>query len=203
MASQERIEHLRRVAAHILSPSQSQRSELTAPSHFRSTAASDLACILEFNPAVVSWSSTPPALNMRAVQHIADFEMLDDAGTKWMLDAPDRAPRISIERLSECARRQGYKYRLVHASEIYDGYRLQNILDLMRYRGHSVPLGDRMRILGALSENGPLTFADCLRVIRETQPVAAMASLILQGILNVEMDDALLGPETMVRRIGD
>ncbi|WP_201271923.1 hypothetical protein [Sinorhizobium meliloti] len=46
-----------------------------------------------------------------------------------------------------------------------------------------------------------MPFADCLRVLRETQPVAALASLILQGLVEVELDDALIGPETMVRRI--
>lgn len=43
---------------------------------------------------------------------------------------------------------------------------------------------------------------DCLRAFRETQPVAALASMILQGLVEVELDGELIGPETMVRRIG-
>ena len=40
-----------------------------------------------------------------------------------------------------------------------------------------------------------------LGAIRETQPVAALASLILQGFVEVELDEEIIGPETLVRRI--
>ncbi len=76
------------------------------------------------------------------------------------------------------------------SSEIYDGYRLQNAKDLLRYVNYSVPLGDRMRVLAILEEQGPLPFGDCLRIIRETQPVAALASMILRGFVEVELDEA-------------
>jgi hypothetical protein len=85
--------------------------------------------------------------------------------------------------------------------EIYDGFRLRNARDLLRYTGHNVPLGDRVRVLAALDENGSLALSELLGAIRETQPVAALASMILRGFLEIELDDALIGPETQVRRI--
>ncbi|MBD9508003.1 hypothetical protein IB277_14430 [Ensifer sp. ENS07] len=126
--------------------------------------------------------------------------MQDTQGVWWLLDAPDRKV-VSPEELADAAEAQSHRYRQVSSSEVYDGFRLRNAKDLLRYAGHSVPLGDRMRLLSVLDEQGPLSFADCLRAVRETQPVAALASLILQGFLEVELDDAIIGPETMVRRI--
>ncbi|MBO0132287.1 hypothetical protein [Agrobacterium burrii] len=118
-----------------------------------------------------------------------------------MLDAFDRKLPADAEVVAAAAAQQSGRYRIVDRSEIYDGFRLRNASDLLRYAGHNVPLGDRVRLLAILDENGSLSFADCLQVLRETQPVAALASLILQGLVEVDLDESLIGPETMVRRI--
>ncbi|WP_244575405.1 hypothetical protein [Rhizobium sp. 11515TR] len=202
MASQDHIGNTRRLTASSLKVPNLHPSLKSPPvSNFRSKAARDLACILDLNAAVISWNSAPPPLHLAAPKYASDFEMVDSTGVRWMLDAPDRKPVLCSEVLCEAASMLGYRYRQVDSSEIYDGYRLKNARDLLRYSGHNVPLGDRVRLLGALDEEGLLSFADCMRVIRETQPVAALASLILQGLLEIELDDALIGPETMVRRI--
>ncbi|MDK1386572.1 hypothetical protein QN224_14270 [Sinorhizobium sp. 8-89] len=127
--------------------------------------------------------------------------MQDTDGHWWMLDAFDRKLPTEAAAIAEAATQLSHRYRVVDRSEIYDGFRLRNAADLLRYAGHNVPLGDRVRLLAVLDEHGSLSFADCLRVLRETQPIAALASLILQGLVEVELDDALIGPETMVRRI--
>jgi hypothetical protein len=127
--------------------------------------------------------------------------MLDIEGNSWLLDAPDRATKVDQTEVQLVATRLDHRYRLVSHSEVYAGYRLQNARDLLRYHGHRVPLGDRVRLLACLDEHGSLTFSECLQVIRETQPVAALASLILQRLLFIELDSALIGPETVVRRI--
>jgi hypothetical protein len=127
--------------------------------------------------------------------------MQDTEGGWWMLDAFDRRLPFDADVISDAAAATAHRYRIVDRSEIYDGFRLRNASDLLRYAGHNVPLGDRVRLLSVLDENGPLSFADCLRILRETQPVAGLASLILQGFVEVELDEALIGPETMVRRI--
>ena len=58
-----------------------------------------------------------------------------------------------------------------------------------------------MRVLAALDECGSLTLAECLSALQETSPVAGIASLILSGVIEADLDGALLGPETTVRRI--
>lgn len=81
-----------------------------------------------------------------------------------------------------------------------DPVRLQNAVDLMRYVGCEVPLGDRVRILAALDEAGTLTLAETLSVMRESRPMHSVASLILSGVLEVDLSEALLGPDSVVRR---
>lgn len=168
---------------------------------FRSKVVRDLAAILDLNRDVLAWSCSPPPLTVGGKNHVPDLHMQDIDGGWWMLDAFDRKLPMEAMVIAQAATQVAQRYRVVDRSEIYDGFRLRNAVDLLRYAGHTVPLGDRVRLLAALDENGSLPFADCLRVLRETQPVAALASLILQGLVEVELDDALIGPETMVRRI--
>ncbi|ASY56600.1 hypothetical protein SS05631_c16670 [Sinorhizobium sp. CCBAU 05631] len=78
--------------------------------------------------------------------------------------------------------------------------RLQNARDLLRYAGWDTPLGDRIRILATLDEMGTLTLAECLSAVREGRPMQTVASMILSGVLEVDLDNALLGPDTVVRR---
>lgn len=202
MASQDRIQQTLHEANEASQFSDNRRC-FKGPARplFRSKTVRDLACILDLNPGVRAWSCTPPALVTRRGEYVPDLRMEDTDGGWWMLDAPDRKVPLELEIIVDAAEAQSYRYRVVDRSEIYDGFRLQNAKDLLRYGGYNVPLGDRVRLLSVLDEHGPLSFADCLRAVRETQPVPALASLILQGLIEAELDEALIGPETMVRRI--
>lgn len=42
-----------------------------------------------------------------------------------------------------------------------------------------VPLGDRVRLLAALDEDGSIPVAECLGAFRETRSMAGLSSLIL------------------------
>ncbi|MBY5441782.1 hypothetical protein [Rhizobium leguminosarum] len=168
---------------------------------FRSDTARDVASILEVNPDVAWWNTSAPQIETTHGDHLPDFEMSDVGGVRWLLDAPDRKSPIDGELLVGETRLRGFRYRVLSRDEIYDGFRLRNARDLLRYTGHNVPLGDRVRVLAALDENGSLALSELLGAVRETQPVAALASMILRGFVEVELDDALIGPETQVRRI--
>jgi len=163
---------------------------------FRTQAARDLACLLDVDQTVSSWQCQPFSREGHAELGTPDFLVIYTDGNGRFLDAPDRKP-------SETAFRERLKdeYRQLSHEEIYDGYRLQNARDLLRYGRWRASLGDRVRLLAALDENGSLTIAECLGAIQETKPVAGIASLILNGFIAVDLDDALLGPETAVRRI--
>lgn len=201
MASLEHHQMLRSVGEASL-PSRFRRP-VKGPERptFRSKVVRDLACILDLNPGVLLWTCNPPPLEVGGRAYVPDIRMQDKDGGWWMLDAFDRRLPVDAGVIADAASTTAHRYRIVDRSDIYDGFRLRNATDLLRYAGHNVPLGDRVRLLSALDENGPLCFADCLRVLRETQPVAGLASLILQGLVEVELDEALIAPETMVRRI--
>ncbi|PDT50147.1 hypothetical protein CO661_00315 [Sinorhizobium fredii] len=168
---------------------------------YRSQTARDVGCLLDVNPSVVSWRCQPVALRVGNYSHIADFLMSDDNGLSWLLDAPDRLGQAHQEAVTKSASDKGLKYRLLSRDEVYSGFRLRNAKDLLRYGGQHVSLGDRIRLLAALDEHGPLPFGECLKTILETKPVAGVAALILGGFIEVDLDEGPIGPETMVRRI--
>ncbi|WP_209439294.1 hypothetical protein [Sinorhizobium arboris] len=103
--------------------------------------------------------------------------------------------------LSSAIESMGYRYRPVAMVDFADSFRLRNAKDLLRYGFYRAPLGDRIRLLAGLEEMGSLTIAECLSAIREGRPMPTLASLILQGFLEINLDDALISPETVVRRI--
>lgn len=61
-------------------------------------------------------------------------------------------------------------------------------------------VGDRVRLLAGLDENGSLTVAECFGAFLETQPMAGLASLFLHRVVHIDLDHGLIGPETVVRR---
>jgi hypothetical protein len=171
------------------------------PKLFRSQIARDLACLLDVNPAVVSWICLPRALDVADTQHVPDFEASNVGGGRWYLDAPDRTAEVDANALASAATRDGFRYRLVESEELYTGPRLRNAKDLLRYADHNTPLGDRIRLLAVLDEEGALTMAEALQVFQETKGVAGLASMILRQMVEVDLDEELLGPRTVVRRI--
>lgn len=169
---------------------------------FRRQQVRDYACMLDLDPDVISWRCLPQAI-------------LNDSGARkprwWHVDlaveTETQALLVEVWQtsiraptwLSNVAERMGYRYHPVSMLDI-DQTRLRNSKDLMRYLGSEAPLGDRIRILGALDEMGSLTLAECLSAVRESRPMHTVAALILAGMLEVDLSDALLGPDTAVRR---
>lgn len=168
---------------------------------FRSQLARDYACLLDFDPEVESWSCLCVEVVRSDMTHVPDFAV-QRRGLRQLVDVvsqtadlPPWAPAAAID--------AGYRYLSVTAAEVPTNFRLQNARDLLRYAKWICPLGDRIRILAALDEHGSLTLAECLSAFQETRPIAGLASLILHRHLEIELDDALIGPETQVRRFVD
>ena len=168
---------------------------------FRSQAARDVGCILDMNPSVTAWRCMPSPFGAGGIAYVPDFQVFDEDGATLYLDAPDRAVSVDVTVIASEAKRIDARYQLLERAEIYDGFRLRNAKDLLRYAGTVTPLGDRLRLLAALDEHGSLPLAECLKTFQETKPVAGIASLILHGYVEVDLDEAPLGPETAVRRI--
>lgn len=166
---------------------------------FRSQQARDFACLLDLDPEVARWSTAPPLLRNGDDEYKLDFVVLTENGS-FLIDVGQDEPSPPVW-LSAVIESMGHRYRPVAMIDFADSFRLQNARDLLRYGFYRPPLGDRIRLLAGLEEMGSLTIAECLSAIQEGRPMPTLASLILQGFLEIDLDDALISPETQVRRI--
>ncbi|MCM2441064.1 hypothetical protein HGO34_15190 [Agrobacterium vitis] len=166
---------------------------------FRSQQARDFACLLDLDPDVARWSTAPPLLRNGDDEYKVDFVVLTEGGS-FLIDVGQEEPMPPIW-LSAEIESIGHRYRSVAMIDFADSFRLRNAKDLLRYGFYRPPLGDRIRLLAGLEEMGSLTIAECLSAIQEGRPMPTLASLILQGFLEVDLDDDLLSPESQVRRI--
>lgn len=169
---------------------------------FRSRAARDYACLLDLEADVVSWRCViEPIIGgvepEDSHQHNVDFEVCLDNG-KVLVDVG--AVRETPAWIHDAARRLGCRYQFVATSDFASLPRLQNARDLLRYAGWEAALGDRIRIQMALEEYGSLTLAESLSAIRDGKPMQSIAAMILKGFIIVDLDEAPLGPDTIVRR---
>ncbi len=171
------------------------------PVMFRSQAARDAACLLDVNPSIIFWRCMPVSLDCGRAVHVPDFGVVNNDGGRMLIDAPDRVLPIDADGIAAAAERAGLRYRRLLVDEVYEGARLHNTKDLLRYGGTVLALGDRLRLLAVLEEHGNLTVTQCLTIFAETKPVAGLAQMILRGFVEVDLDTELLGPETLVRRI--
>ncbi|MQW47447.1 hypothetical protein GHK68_35900 [Sinorhizobium meliloti] len=166
---------------------------------FRSQQARDFACLLDLDPDVARWSTAPPLLQNGDDEYKVDFIVLTEGGS-FLIDVGQEEPLPPIW-LSAEIESKGHRYRSVAMVDFAESFRLRNAKDLLRYGFYRPPLGDRIRLLAGLEEMGSLTIAECLSAIQEGRPMPTLASLILQGFLEVDLDDDLLSPESQVRRI--
>lgn len=166
---------------------------------FRSQQARDFACLLDLDPDVARWSTAPPLLRNGDDEYQLDFVVLTENGS-FLIDVGQEEPMPPIW-LSAEIKSIGHRYRSVAMIDFAESVRLRNAKDLLRYGFYRPPLGDRIRLLAGLEEMGSLTIAECLSAIQEGRPMPTLASLILQGFLEVDLDADLLSPESQVRRI--
>jgi hypothetical protein len=164
---------------------------------FRSQAARDMACLLDVDPEVESWECQPLELKVRDRIHIPDLLVTYSTTRRCLLDACETGGDVAI---SEAAASIGHSHRFITREEREGGWRLRNAQDLLRYGNYRCPLGDRIRVIAALDEVGSFSVAEGLGLFREIMPMAGLASLVLQRILTVDLDEELINPDTVVRR---
>jgi hypothetical protein len=154
------------------------------------------------DPDVVLWTCVGVELSYGSESYLTDFVVTGIDSRTFVVDVAYDLPRPP-EWIVLAAERAGHGYRPVAMADFTGSNRLLNAKDLLRYGFYRCPLGDRVRILAALDEMGSLTVTEALSAFREGRPMACLAALILQGFLEIELDEALIGPDTVVRRIRD
>jgi hypothetical protein len=162
---------------------------------FRTQLARDLACLLDVDDDVATWSCLPAVLVRNGESHVPDFLVRRGAGHE-LVDAGN-GPGYGW--LSQEAEERGCAYVVVASAHVREGFRLANARDLLRYARWECPLGDRIRLLAGLEENGTLTVAECLGAFRETRPIAGLAALALRRFVSIDIEIAPIGPSTSVR----
>lgn len=163
---------------------------------FRTQLARDLGCLLDVDDSVLSWSCLSLELTTATGSHVPDFTVVYEDGQKILADA---AVADGNPAAAEAAERAGAAYRTFRRRDI-EGIRLENARDLLRYARYRTPLNDRLRILTALGELGSIPIAECLHLFREAPPMTGLAWLILHRFISVDLDEAMIGPDTIVRR---
>ncbi len=169
------------------------------PVLFRDQLARDIACLLDVDDNVISWSCRSLSLSKDGQTYKPDF-MVEKTDVRIAVDGvrEDRAPDWAQEKSIDA----GFPYEVIEPSAL-PRIRLKNAKDLLRYARYEAPLSDRVRLLATLEEYSSLTLAEALIVFREIKPVAGLASMVLQRFVTMDLDDRLIGPETIVRRKRD
>jgi hypothetical protein len=162
---------------------------------FRHQWARDVACLLDVDDDVVSWSCQPTFRRADDSAYRPDLLVCRHDGS-YIVDAGPTD--ISQYDADAIARMNGLKYERIE--RVQDQVmRIKNAKDLLRYARFEVALADRIRILAILEETGSLSVSECLTVFKETKPIAALASLTLHRFIMMDLDE-IITPETKVRR---
>ncbi|PVE24015.1 hypothetical protein DC522_13000 [Microvirga sp. KLBC 81] len=171
---------------------------------FRHRAARDFGCLLDLDPSVISWTCLPMILHHAQGVHVPDFAVTRTSGTTLIDVLPPNREPCPPPLLAEAALAAGHRYETVTEADIPEGFRLDNARDLLRYANHHVSLGDRVRLLTLLDERGPMPLAACMQVIRDGRdPIGTIAAMALRRFVEIDLDEARIGPETRVSRLHD
>ncbi|QAS80846.1 hypothetical protein CO657_22635 (plasmid) [Rhizobium acidisoli] len=158
--------------------------------------ARDVACLLEFEEAVSSWNCRSLQLRNGFDTYSPDF-VAERPSDILVIDAVGQ--RRPPPWVAEAIVREGFTYRTMSRGDI-DPIRLKNCKDLLQCSGGEVSLGDRVRLLSVLNEHSSLTLAESLTVFQETTPIRGLANMVAARLIEIDLDTALIGPETVVRR---
>ncbi|TAH66378.1 MAG: hypothetical protein EWM45_11535 [Rhodopseudomonas palustris] len=168
---------------------------------FRTQLARDVGCLLDLDPTVISWTCLPLVLSRRNRHHVPDFSVTRPEGASLVDAKPTFGKRTALEWVGEAAQSLGYQYETRQEAELRGSVRLENARDLLQYAAYRPSLGDRVRILTVLEECGSLPLSSCLQAVRSGHDaIAVIASLALQRFIEIELDEARIGPDTIVSR---
>jgi hypothetical protein len=150
----------------------------------------DVARLLDIDPAVDHWQCQVPLVG---IEGVADFVTDGPGGQEHLL--LDSGDRVLPDRQSLPS-----GTRIVAAGDV-DPVRLENAKLILPFARWRVSLDDRVRLLALLDEEGTVTLADCLGIMRNTsRPVAAVASLALAHIIDMDLDEPIGARTRVIRR---
>jgi hypothetical protein len=168
---------------------------------FRTRAARDAACLFDLDSSVIAWICLPELIVRNRQHHVPDFAVERASGLTLVDVIPAIGP-LPPKWTAAAVEARGCRYETILESCFKDDFRLDNARDLLRYVSYDVSLGDRVRLLAFLDEHGPAPLATCMSVLGNMRdPVGAIASLALRLFVEIELDQAPLGPDSIVSRL--
>lgn len=163
---------------------------------FTSQTTRDIACLVDVDPEVVSWTTGDGPVIAGAHRIPFDLRVVYPSRIELLMVADEAAP-LGNDAVA-AAHLAGYRLKALGPDDIA-GDRLENARELLRYANWTVSLSDRVRLLAALEQEGSLPLADCLSVIHSGRdPIAAIAALCLRRFVEIDLDSARIGPQTRV-----
>lgn len=168
---------------------------------FRTKAARDAACLFDLDASIVGWSCLPDVIVRNRQHHVPDFAVERASGLAFVDVIPAVGPPPP-KWTAMAAEAMGYRYETIAEASFNDDFRLRNARDLLRYAAYDVALGDRVKLLAFLDEHGPAPLATCMSVLQNLRdPVGSIAYLALRMFVEIELDHAPLGPDSIVSRL--
>lgn len=164
---------------------------------FRNQHARDVATLLDVGEDVVSWSCQPQPIIVGSKMLLLDFVVTYSGASSFVVAA--QKPLVPDPALTSEAGKLGCTLSVVAPSDL-PGVRLQNARDLMSNASFGVSLDERMRLLCFLDDCGSASLLECMSALRSSAPMAVVSSLFLQRFIDLDIDTALLAPDTIVRR---
>jgi len=167
---------------------------------FKSQDACDYACLLDIDPSVTAWECLPLVLRDGSLRHVPDFLVRRSVAVD-AIDVQTTTSTCASSWIDRAAQAKGIRYQVVCAAEFQNTARLRNAQDLLRYVGTPVSLGDRVRVLTALEEVRSLPISAAITCIRDgREPIAVIAAMILQRLIEIDLDEGLIGPDSRITR---
>lgn len=163
------------------------------PALFRSQKARNLACYFDLSPDVLIWSCMPILFGSTQTFHIPDFAV-QRADGDYLVDVHD-TPEWALA----AAEDEGWLYDQ-HTYKMIEQTIIFNAVDLVPFASSTVSLGDRLRLLSALDDDGPLPLKHCCQLVRNaSEPMSALAALYFSGEVSFDLSERI-SPETRVSR---
>jgi hypothetical protein len=153
---------------------------------------------------VETWTCLPTVITHGDGAHVPDFAVIRSRGSVLVDVVPTDAGAPPPAWAFDIARDLGYRYEAFGECDLHEGFRLGNARDLLRDANYRISLGDRVRLLTLLDEQGPMPLSVCMQVIRDGRdPIGVIAAMALRRFVEMDLDDGRIGPETRVSRFHD
>jgi hypothetical protein len=102
------------------------------------------------------------------------------------------------EWIEAAVKAEGFGYSVWSADDLPQ-VRVQNARDLLRYARYEVSLVDRLLLLTALKEHGSMRLSEAITMAPGMRAIPVIAAMILRGQIETDLDEELIGPDSVIR----